>query len=132
MGNTAYKYSLFMILCIAIMSVMLGASWGTGGTAYGGSNFSFSIDPLVGALGIIIIITIIGTIFGLKLFGSGLSDESVRTIIIGLGYTGLWTTFSVISSPFLSAIPIFGTLFYVILTILYVIGVYNKIAGGND
>jgi hypothetical protein len=80
----------------------------------------------------IIVVAIIGVVFGLKIFGSGIDSESVRTMIIGLGYTGLWTTFSVLASPILIAISYLGLLFYVILTILFVVGVFDKIAGGEE
>ena len=92
----------------------------------------FNIDLMVGAIIIIITIASAISLIGLKILGTGLSDESVRTIIIAIAYTTIWSVLSALAIPLLYSIDIFGILLYVALTIVFVIGVIEKISGGND
>lgn len=99
-------------------------SWYTSGKGY------LNIDPLTGAIAIIMALAITVSIIGIKILGSGLSDESVRTLIIAITYTGIWTVLSILAYALLVSIEIFGLLIYVALTIGYVVGVIEKISGG--
>ncbi len=126
--------SLGVMLILTIFSVVAGASWfslGVNSSLAGPEGMAgaggFSIDPISGATGIIIVIVALGVIFGLRFFSSGLSDTSIRTLIIGLSYGSLWILFSVFAQPLLSDILIFGSLLYIILTIAFTIGVIQKI-----
>ena len=89
-----------------------------------------NIDPIIGAISIIIIIATVGAIIGIQVLGSGLSSESVRVLIMAIAYTGIWTVLSILSFPLITSIEIFGSLIYVVLTIGYVIGIIQKF-GGN-
>ena len=88
-----------------------------------------NIDPLTGAIAIIIALAMATSIIGLRVLGSGLSDESVRTLTIAIIYTSIWTVLSVLAYPLFAGIELFGVLIYVALTIVFVIGVIEKIAG---
>ena len=88
----------------------------------------FYIDPLVGALVILTAIIVIAGIIGIQILGSGLSDEGHRTVMICTIYAGLWTLLSVLSAPMIFSIEIVGAFIYIILTILYIIGVIKKIS----
>jgi len=92
----------------------------------------FNIDLMVGAIIIIITIASAVSLIGLKILGSGLSDESVRTIITGIIYTTIWAVLSALALPLLYSIELFGILIYVALTIVFVIGVIEKMSGGNS
>ena len=86
----------------------------------------FVIDDLVGALSILVAIgTVIGLI-GLHIFGAGLSDVSVSTMRTVLIYGGIWGLLSVLIYNLIVSIAIFGFLFYIGLTLFYVIGVFKK------
>ena len=129
--------SLGVMIVLTIFSIVAGANWmslgvnsaleGPEGMAGAGG---FSIDPISGAIGIIIVVVMLGAIFGLRFFSSGLSDTSVKTLIIGLSYGSLWILFSVFAQPLLADIQLFGSLIYITLTIGYVIGVIQKITSG--
>lgn len=88
-----------------------------------------NIDPITGAIGIIVIIATATALLGIKVLGSGLSDESVRVLITTTVYASIWTILSLLAIPLISSIEIFGSLIYIILTIGYVIGVIEKISG---
>ena len=91
----------------------------------------FNIDLMVGAIIIIITIASAVALIGLKILGTGLSDESVRTIIIAISYTTIWSVLSALAIPLLYSIDVFGILIYVALTIVFVIGVIEKMSGGD-
>lgn len=93
-------------------------------------NTVVNIDALTGAIAIIIALAMVTSVIGLRILGSGLSDESVRTLTIAIIYTGIWTLLSVLAYPLFASIELFGVLIYVALTIVFVIGVIEKIAGG--
>lgn len=95
-------------------------------------NTTFYIDEFAGALVIIITIMIIATLIGLQIMGSGLSEQSVRILTIGISYFGIWSIFSVLSYELIISIEIVGVLIYITLTIIFTIGIIQKIVGGNN
>lgn len=90
---------------------------------------SFNVDPITGAIMIIIAIASGMAIIGFRFLASGLADSSVRVLITAVSYTGIWTMLSLLAVPLLNGIEIFGVLIYVALSLLYVIGVIEKISG---
>ena len=95
-----------------------------------GISTEINIDALTGAIAIIIALAMITSVIGLRVLGSGLSDASVRTLTIAIIYTSIWTVLSVLAYPLFAGIELFGVLIYVALTIVFVIGVIEKISGG--
>jgi hypothetical protein len=91
----------------------------------------FAIDPVLGMIATIIVIATLAVIIGIRFLGSGLSENSIRWTVIGVGYTGLWGVLSALSIPLLVEIETFGTLLYVTLTVIYVFGVLQKGIGGG-
>ncbi|MBA7494962.1 hypothetical protein ES702_05540 [subsurface metagenome] len=91
----------------------------------------FYLDPVFGAIGIFIVIIVIVGFIGLQIFGSGLSELSVKVISGVIIYGGLWAIVSVLSMPLILSIEVFGSLIYLGLTIIYVVGVVNKLYGGG-
>lgn len=87
---------------------------------------TFYIDEFTGALVIIIAIMIIAVIIGLQIFGSGLSDQSVKILSIGITYYGIWSIFSVLSYELIISIEVIGVLLYIVLTIVFTIGLIKK------
>ena len=139
--------TLTILLTLTLISVLLGSSF-TGslvettidneaffnGTASSfevyNTNIILNIDPIIGAIAIIIIIATVGALIGIQVLGSGLSSESVRVLIISIAYSGLWGVLSALSYSLIISIELFGSLIYIVLTIGFVIGIIEKI-GGN-
>ena len=119
--------SLSLLLVIVLFNVVLGASFSDYNVS-GSFGATFGIDSLTGALSVIIILITVATIVGIQVLGSGISEQSVRTIIIVVGYAGIWGLFSVLAINLILSIELFGLLIYLLLTILYAIGVMDKIS----
>ena len=140
--------SLIILVVLSLFSVILGNSIigsqvenvigndliinGTTTTVNVNANALFSIDPFLGLIGMIIVLIVLATAVGIQVLGSGLSPETVRIIVIGTAYGGLWIMFSLLAEPLISSIAVFGSLIYISLTIGYIWGVVQKIAGGGD
>ena len=140
--------TLAILMLLTIMSIILGTNW-TGsliettidsealiddvGTSFEvtGTDMIFNIDPIIGALIILIGIIIFAVLIGIQVLGSGLSPESIRIIITTVLYSGMWGILSILAAPLITSIEIFGGLIYISLTIGYVIGVIDKLGGGN-
>lgn len=88
--------------------------------------FNFNIDPFTAGIAILITIIAIATVTGISILGSGLSGESVKVILICSSYIGLWTLLSLLAKPLIDSILYFGGLIYIILTVMYVIGVIQN------
>lgn len=119
--------SLGMLLTITFFNVVLGASF-TSYTASGGYGVPIGIDAITGALAIIIALVAIAAVVGIQVLGSGISEQSVKTIITVVGYASIWGIFSILSINLINAIEIFGHIIYLVLTIIYAIGVMNKLS----
>ena len=134
--------SLAILIIIALFSIMIGGNLQTiessvidvnatsGGSS---SNFDFSdlsqafyIDDIVGAIVIIIIIISLSALLGLRIFSSGLSENSVKMLTLGISYIAIWSMFSVLSYSLIVDIEVFGLIIYIILTLAYVIGIMQK------
>ncbi len=152
MSKRAIAYSLGVMIFLSILAVLLGESWVVGehtniigGTdmlndtqiadfldnRFTGGSAKFGIDALAGAILLIAIFITLGSIIGIRVLGSGLAEQSIRNITLGIVYTGVWTVFSIICSGLLWEIQTFGGLIYVGLTIIYAYGVIGTIAGGG-
>lgn len=134
--------TLGILIIIALFSIVIGGNLETissqtidinGTTSGSSSNFDFSnlsqsfyIDDLVGAIVIIIIIISLSALLGLRIFSSGLSENSVKMLTLGISYIAIWSMFSVLSYPLISDIQVFGFIIYIILTLGYVIGIIQK------
>ena len=88
-----------------------------------------NINPLTGAISIIVILATATALLGIKVLGSGLSDDSVRVLITVTVYASIWTILSLLAIPLIASIEYFGSLLYVVLTIGYIIGISEKISG---
>lgn len=121
------EISLTLLITITLFNVILGASF-SDYTLESSYAQTIGIDALTGALAIIIVLIGIAVIVGLQIFGSGISEQSVKTIIVIVGYASIWGFFSILSINLILAIEIFGGIIYLILTIIYMIGVMNKLS----
>lgn len=129
--NMLIALSLGTLISLAFLSVIFGSSWSNADMYIAGEQMSFGIDPLEGALQIIIVIILIGALVGINLMGSGLNSESVKLIIIGISYLGVWAIFTVLAYPMIFDFPLFGTIIYIGLTLMFILGIIDKYTGGN-
>lgn len=93
-----------------------------------GESQEFDMWGLEGALLILIIAIAIGTVAGIKVLGSGLSDESVHILFSSTVFLGLWGVLSIVSIDFMFSV-IYTVMLWLVLTIMYVIGVTISING---
>ena len=140
--------ALSILLILTILSIILGSNFtasliettidnealvdGVSSTfEIEGTNIVLNIDPIIGAIAMIITIATVGAIIGIQILASGLSPESVRVLIMAIAYTGLWGVLSVLSINLIVSIQIFGSLIYIVLTIAYIIGIIDKLGGSE-
>ena len=97
-------------------------------TTYNITNLgqTFFIDEFVGAIVIIIAIISICAIIGIRIFNTGLSDQSIKMITLGITYISIWSIFSTLSYDLIISIEIIGSLLYVLLTVIYILGIIQK------
>lgn len=134
--------ALGTLIVLALLSVLIGGSFETSninnsitskvnGTtnAFTINNISssFYIDELTGTLIILIAILGVSAILGLRVINTGLSDESVRTLTILIFYLVVWLVFSALAYSLIVSIEVIGAFLYVVLTILFTLGVFQKI-----
>ena len=92
----------------------------------------FGLDPITGGLVLITTLAVLGAIITIQVVGSGMSGNGSRIIMVAAFYGGIWTILSLVSYPMIVSIEIFGVLLYLILTILYAVGVVGKYFGGGS
>lgn len=99
-----------------------------------GDFFSFDTLGTWGMIGIFVGIIALAAVVGLRVFGSGISETSVSTIVMATAFGSIWLLFSALAYGLLAQIPLLGLGFYFFLTALYTLGVFNKIggSGGSD
>lgn len=97
-------------------------------TTYNSSQVgTFSLDSVSGALTWIIVIVALVSAIGLNVFGSGLSETSVKTILIATIWTCVFGIFSLFAYPLINSIPYnLGNLFFIFLTIIFCVGVFKQ------
>lgn len=83
-----------------------------------------------GGIAIIIFIGGVSILIGIQVLGSGLSDTTIKVLTILTAYGSLWIILSLLSMSLLFEIQLFGLFIYTILTLIYVIGMIEKISEG--
>lgn len=105
------------------------------------SNVSFNLTLMTGFLALFAVCIGAGILSGLNIsiFGSTvqISERAQNLLYNSLFYGGLWGIFSVLATVGINgfglfAFPVWGALFYLILTLLYVLGVNNQIQHGLE
>jgi len=95
-------------------------------------DYTFGLDPITGGIVLIVTVATLGALIGIRIVGSGLSESSIKILMTSFFYGGIWTLLSVISANLIIAIEGFGALIYLVLTLLYAIGVVSKFFGGEE
>jgi hypothetical protein len=92
---------------------------------------SIGIDSVAGAIAIIVVVATVGALIGIQFLGSGLSDSSARILMMAIAYVGVWAMLSILVSPLLLDIAVFGSIIYIGLTLGYAIGVLQMMFAGE-
>lgn len=90
-----------------------------------GASLNLDFGMTIGLIAVIAGAIALGLI-GINVFGSGLSDFSVKIIWNGIVFYGLWSVFSVFAFNAIISIPLFGLMFWFILTVVYSLGVFGR------
>lgn len=96
-----------------------------------GQSVVFQIDTsslITAGISLLITVTIIATIFGVSVLGSGLNPEASKIIILITAYSGVWSTLSFLCFSLIIEIAIFGSVIYIGLTVSYAIGIIDKLS----
>lgn len=95
------------------------------------ADTSFSVNDSLGLIVLVGAVMALATIAGVRVMGSGVSDTSVSTLVIGSALITLWLVFSIMAMPLITQIPLFGNLFYFGITLLYTVGIISRIGGSG-
>jgi hypothetical protein len=95
------------------------------------TNVAFGIDMTTGLVILIVSMVIIGTVAGVRVLGSGLSNFAVVLIYKSAVYWGLWGMFSAFSITAFMSIPTFGVFIWFLLTLIYTLGFFQTLNGGG-
>ena len=71
---------------------------------FSGDDVLFGIDPTVATIAVFVIIIAIVAVLGIQFLGSGLSPESIRTIMACILYGAVWGLLSVLALHLILAI----------------------------
>lgn len=94
-----------------------------------GWTVNAGFDLQTGVIAVIIVMLAVGIVAGIQVFGSGLSEISVKVIYTSIFFYTLWLLLSVFGLPSITAVPVFGWVFYFFLTLLYSVGIVGQING---
>lgn len=122
--------SLAALLVIAMFNSFLGADF-SDYTVEGDYGQTMGIDEVEGAIVIIIVLIALVVLVGIQVVGSGLSDTSGKAVMTLVAYISVWGIFSTLSYDLIISIEAFGTIIYLILTIMYAVGVIQQLTGSD-
>lgn len=94
----------------------------------------YDVSAAVGMVAIVLSVSALGCVVGLRVVGSGTSDTAVRAVVITTALLAVWGVFSVLGLALLNTIPLLGPSVYFILTGVYTLGIILSIggSGGSD
>lgn len=121
-------FPIFIMVILNIFSMVISGGW-FGDYPYGGQTFFIAQDMWGAVIGIGALMGL--ALLGTQILGSGLSGESVRIILLGVFYIGLWVMLSLGTFTMITSIEYFGGYLYAGLSIFYLVGVGYSIAGSG-
>lgn len=105
---------------------------GISGT-YNGTDYDYEvesqglyIDTEAGLWMVVVGTVALICVVGIAVFGSGMSDVSVKAVLSSAGWYGFWILFSVLASAMFNAIPLFGWALYIFMTLIFSLGVMGS------
>lgn len=126
---TLMSIPILIWLSLTIFSMVFGNVVNPEGVVVQGETWSANLSSASVGIATIVSLTALAVAVGVKILGSGLSDVTVKTIILITGYAGVWGVLISLSLPLINLIGMFGLILNVALTILYVIGVVQSLGG---
>jgi len=128
-----------LVLGESLSGSIIGGGWdgtldvnGTESTLeFTGDQGLFAIDPTVATIAIFVVIIAIVAVLGITVLGSGLSPESIKTMVTCILYGAIWGILSILAMPLIIEIEVFGTVIYTVLLMGYIVGVIQSISGGD-
>lgn len=96
------------------------------------ASSSFDISSSIGLIGLVVGLMALAAVVGIRVLGTGVSEESVSAILKGTALLAIWGIFSVLALALLIQIPMLGPVFYFVLTIIYTLGIINQIGHPGD
>lgn len=103
----------------------------------GSNQYFFILTSSVGMIALVVVIMGVGSIVGLKIFGTGESEISVELLLKGSFYLTVWGVMSLLSYPLISGAGATAGgfiiyVFYFILCTVYALGMINSIGNGGN
>jgi len=87
--------------------------------------YNFDLENIIIS---IIAVTIAIALIGINVLGTGLQNESIHIIYKVLAYYFIWAIISIFTFDIFASIPVLGTTFYMIFTILYGISILGNVS----
>jgi len=95
--------------------------------ATSGDEYEFAINETQGIIAIVIAVSLIGSLIGIRVLGSGLSEMTIKILYNTIFFYGVWALFSVFSLEWLLIIPVGGWIIYFVLTGMLSFGIVQQI-----
>lgn len=104
-----------------------------GKTYAGDSKTALTVDMnnAFAFLAIVVGVSALVAVIGLQIFGSGESEFSLTVITLFTGFMAFWAIVSYGALAMITAIP-YGSILYVILTLMYSVGCFQQIGSGGS
>jgi len=121
--NKLVTFPLFLFIIFNVLWILMGNIVTPEGFDYSGQSFqlNYNTEDLLtaGLFGLVAA----GALIGIQIWGTGLSDESVRMMAGAIIYGTIWTSLVILGKDMIQTIPVFGVSIVILLSVLYVIGV---------
>lgn len=95
------------------------------------TQMQIDIDFVTGFTALIIGAVALGTVIGIVVLGSCLSERTQKIILTSAICLGLWSMFSLLTYNVITGIPVLGVMLWVAFTFVYMIGFFREVNGGN-
>lgn len=95
----------------------------------GNAEMAFDLNTTGYFIALIIGVGILAGVLGINFLGSGLSERAQRIIFNSIICYGFWGIFSALILTLLMAIPVFGLILWVVMTMVYTFGFFKRIEG---
>lgn len=93
--------------------------------------YNFFVGSPIGFLAAVTAVMIASSVVGLKIFGSGISEFSVATLVKGGFYLGMFGVCSAGSYSAIISIPLAGVILYFVFTAAYALLMVHSFSGGG-
>lgn len=89
------------------------------------NTISFSLSGMM--IAIFSVALALGAIVGIQVLGTGLSQFTVKSIVVIAVMMSIWLVFSTFGYEVFDTVPYFGKIIYFCLSLSYTFGVFNEI-----